>query len=74
MILIKKRFKRQEHFTLLYLLCRINYLTGQTFIDWFFIAVPAKIIRSGYQMEIKLYEHHFYKVNWEELDRLIEVA
>lgn len=54
----KNRFKQQEH---------------RTFIDWF-ISVPAKIIRSGHRMEIKLYEHHFYKADWEELDRLIEAA
>jgi hypothetical protein len=54
----KNRFKRQEH---------------QTFIDWF-ISVPAKITRSGHQMELKLYERHFYKADWEELDRLIEAA
>lgn len=54
----KNRFKQQEH---------------RTFIDWF-ISVPAKITRSGHQIELKLYEHHFYKADWEELDRLIEVA
>ena len=54
----KSKFKRQEH---------------RTFIDWF-ISVPAKIIRSGHQMELKLYEHHFYKADWEELDRLVEAA
>jgi hypothetical protein len=54
----KNRFKRQEH---------------RTFIDWF-ISVPAKITRSGHQMKIKLYEHHFYKADWEELDKLIEAA
>ena len=54
----KNKFKRQEH---------------RTFIDWF-ISVPAKITRSGHQMELKLYEHHFYKADWEELDKLIEAA
>jgi hypothetical protein len=54
----KDKFKRQEH---------------RTFIDWF-IAVPAKITRSGHQTEIKLYEHHFYKADWEEIDKLIEAA
>ena len=54
----KGKFRRQEH---------------RTFIDWF-IAVPAKIIKSGHQTEIKLYEHHFYKADWEEMDRLIEAA
>jgi len=54
----KNKFKKQEH---------------RSFIDWF-IAVPAKITRSGHQTELKMYEHHFYKADWEELDRLIEVA
>jgi len=61
----KSKFKRQEH---------------RTFIDWF-IAVPAKITKSGHQIEIKMYslppllgEHHFYKADWEELDKLIEAA
>jgi hypothetical protein len=54
----KDKFKRQEH---------------QTFIDWF-ISEPAKIIRSGNQTEIKMYENHFYKADWQELDRLVEAA
>ena len=54
----KSKFKQQEH---------------RTFIDWF-IAVPARITSSGHQIELKMYEHHFYKVDWEELDRLIEAA
>ena len=54
----KKKFKRQEH---------------QAFINWF-ISVPAEITRSGHQMEIKLYVHHFYKTDREELDKLIEAA
>ncbi len=52
------RFKQQEH---------------RTFIDWF-ISVPAKITRSGHQMELKIHEHHFYKAESEELDMLIEAA
>jgi len=54
----KDKYKRQEH---------------RSFIDWF-ISVPAKITRSGNQIELKMYEHHFYKDAWEELDRLIEAA
>lgn len=54
----KNKFRRQEH---------------GTFIDWF-VAVPAKITRSGHQMELKLYEHHFYKADWEEFDKLTEAA
>ncbi len=50
----KSKFKRQEH---------------RTFIDWF-IAVPAKITKSGHQIEIKMYD----KADWEELDKLIEAA
>lgn len=54
----KNKFKKQEH---------------RSFIDWF-ITVPAKITKSGHQIEIKMYENHFYKDAWEELDRLIEAA
>lgn len=36
--------------------------------------VPAKITRSGHQMELKIYEHHFYKADWQELDEFIEAA
>jgi len=54
----KNKFKQQEH---------------RSFIDWF-IAVPAKITISGHQIELKMYEHHFYKDAWEEFDRLIEAA
>ncbi len=54
----KGKFKRQEH---------------RAFIDWF-VAVPAKITRSGHQTEIKMYENHFYKADWKELDRLVEAV
>jgi len=54
----KDKFKRQEH---------------RKFIERF-IAVPAKITRSGHQIEIKMYENHFYKADWKELDRLVEAA
>ena len=54
----KDKYKRQEH---------------RSFIEWF-ISVPAKIARSGHQVELKMYEHHFHKDAWEELDRLIEAA
>jgi hypothetical protein len=54
----KNKFKKQEH---------------RSFIDWF-ISVPAKITRSGHQTELKMYEHHFYKADWEELDRLNEAV
>jgi len=54
----KDKFKRQEH---------------RTFIDSF-IAVPAKITRSGHQTEIKMYENHFYKADRKELDRLVEAT
>ncbi len=54
----KDKFKRQKH---------------RIFIDWF-ISVPAKIARSGQQTEIKMYENHFHKADWKELDRLVEVA
>lgn len=53
-----KKFMRQEH---------------RTFTDWF-IKLPAKITRSGHKTEIKMYEHHFYKDDWIELDRIVSVA
>ena len=52
------KFKRQEH---------------RTFVEWF-ITVPAKMVRSGHMAEIKMYEHHFYKKDWKELDRLVTAA
>jgi len=51
----KSKFKQQEH---------------RSFIDWF-ISVPVKMTRSGHQTELKMYEHHFYKADWQELDMLI---
>ena len=54
----KDKYKRQEH---------------RSFIDWF-ISVPAKITRSRNQIELKMYEDHFYKDAWEELDRLVEAV
>ena len=54
----KDKFKRQEH---------------RTFIDWF-NTVPTKSTRSEHQTKIKMYEHHFYKADWQELDRIVEVA
>jgi len=30
--------------------------------------------KRGHQIKLKMYEHHFYKADWEELDRLIEAA
>ena len=41
----KNNYKKQEH---------------GSFIDWF-ISVPAQITSSGHQIELKMYEHHFYK-------------
>ena len=54
----KNKYKKQEH---------------RSFIDWF-ISVPAKITSSEHQIELKMYEHHFYKDAWEELDRLTEAV
>ncbi len=47
----KNKLRRQEH---------------RMFIVWF-VAVPSKITRSGHQVELKLYEHHFYKADLEEM-------
>lgn len=54
----KNKFKKQEH---------------KTFIEWF-ISVPARITKSGHKIELKMYEHHFYKDNWSELDKIVEAA
>jgi hypothetical protein len=43
-----------NNLSMLNLSCRITYLTGQAFMDWF-ISVPAKITSSGHRMELKLY-------------------
>jgi len=51
----KSKFKKQEHFTLLNLFYEITDLTGQAFIDWFHITVPAKITSSGHQIELRMY-------------------
>jgi len=40
----KNKFHKQEH---------------RSFIDWF-IALSAKITISEYQIELKMFEHHFY--------------
>jgi len=41
-----------------------------------FVAVRKKVaqLRSGHQTEIKMYENHFYKADWKELDSLVEAA
>ncbi|HBL74346.1 MAG: hypothetical protein A2W90_18495 [Bacteroidetes bacterium GWF2_42_66] len=61
----KSKFKRQGQ---------------RTFINWF-IAVPAMITHHGHQKKLKIYrlsrlsgKHHFYKADWEGLDRLLEAA
>jgi hypothetical protein len=54
----RERFMRQEY---------------RTFMDWF-VAVPARITRSGRRTELKMYERHFHWDDWEELDRLLAAA
>jgi len=53
-----KKFHRQEH---------------ATFRDWF-ILVPGKLVKSGHQVEIKMYAHYYYKYNWIEFARLVEAT
>jgi len=83
MVVIRKIHTKQQKTPLagsvLHLADKISAFLGlhitehRSFIDWF-IAVPAKITISGHQIELKMYERHFYKDAWEELDRLIEAA
>ena len=54
----KRKFYRQEH---------------RTFAGWF-VLVPAKITKSGHQIELKIYENHFYRDDWEELNLLVEAS
>lgn len=54
----KAMFKKQEH---------------RTFMDRF-ISVPAKMTRSGRRVELKMYENHFFREDWEELDALLAAA
>ncbi|MBS3769980.1 MAG: transposase [Bacteroidales bacterium] len=54
----RKKFYRQEQ---------------RTFRDWF-ILVPGKLVKSGHQIEIKMYADYYYKYNWIEFDRLQEAA
>lgn len=49
------KFKKQEH---------------RTFVGWF-ITIPAKIIRSSRQIQMKIYKHHSHKKDWKMLDQLI---
>ncbi len=48
-------FCRQEH---------------KTLRDWF-INIPAKLVTSGHQLTLKIYEHYYFKNRWMELDKLI---
>lgn len=54
----RNRFKRQEH---------------RTFKEWF-IAVPAKVTKSGRRIELKMYENHFFREQWEELTDVLDAA
>jgi len=54
----KNMFKRKAH---------------RSLIDWFG-SLPTNLTRSGNQLELKMYEHHFYKDAWEELDSFIKAT
>lgn len=54
----KDRFKKQEH---------------RTFMEWF-VEVPAKVTSSGRSIELKMYENHFFREDWEEMTSLLEAA
>jgi len=47
-----KKFFRQEH---------------ATFREWF-ILVPAKLVKTGRQYELKVYEHYYFKQRWRRFD------
>ena len=54
----KEKFKRQEH---------------RTFKEWF-VEVPAKITHSGRSVELKMYENHFFREDWQEMEALLDAA
>lgn len=41
-----------------------------TFRDWF-INLPAKLVKSGRQLIMKIYEHYYYRTRWRQLELLI---
>ena len=53
-----KKFVMQEH---------------ATFRDWL-ILVPAKLIKSGRQYKLKVYEHYYFKDRWWQFDELLSYS
>jgi len=53
-----KEIRKQEH---------------TTFREWF-ILVPARIVKSGNQVELKLYKDYYWKSKWAEFEEFINVA
>jgi hypothetical protein len=51
-----KKISRQEH---------------KTFRDWFII-VPAKLVKGGRQIKLKIYKDYYCKGNWIEFDEFLE--
>jgi len=53
-----KKLQKQEH---------------KTFREWF-ILVPGKIVKSGRSIEIKMYKDYYYKGNWLDFEKFLNVA
>jgi len=44
----------------------------KTFREWF-IEFPGKVIDSGRQIKLKMYENYYHKANWLEVDEKISL-
>jgi len=44
----------------------------KTFREWF-IELPGKVVESGRQIKLKMYENYYNRTKWEGLDREISV-
>jgi len=44
----------------------------KTFREWF-IELPGKVIESGRQIKLKMYENYYHKANWLEIDQKISL-
>jgi len=44
----------------------------KTFREWF-IELPGKVIESGRQIKLKMYENYYHKANWLEVDAKIKL-
>lgn len=61
------RYKAKKHLTAVRQVWREEH---NSFRDWF-IELPAKIVRSGRQVELKIYENYYFRKKWEGFQSLL---